>query len=671
MCGINAILRKNGAKADAGEITRMCAALAHRGPDGAGYALLNLERLALGHVRLSVIDLHTGDQPIYNEDGSICIVCNGEIYDYEALRADLQKRGHRFRTHTDTEVILHLYEEKGLDFIDELNGEFAFVIWDGNTRRMIGARDRCGVKPLFYHSNHQELLISSEIKGIFSLNRVSRELNPDFFTGPLFAAWPRTLSAFKHVRPLSAGHLLIVDDDKAVREVPYWQPSYGPNEKISFEEATTKVRGLLSSAVTRRMAADVPVGTYLSGGLDSTLVCGLMAERTTRLKAFSIGFGQSIYDESSEAAKTARHFGADFETIDCNDDILAENFFKTLYHVEQPIANPNSIAKQVLSNLVRSRGYKVCLTGEGSDELFGGYAYFKLEKIWAMIEAGGGEARKGKALLKRFQAREACSEGLLWQRGNDWKKMDRRHGFAGFHQMRAKQHEWVMHHLVRPEVIEQSRFGGPTETFHSEFDGQGLEDMDPFNATRFMTFNQLTSYIIPTLGDRVEMANSVECRTPFLDKDLVDYTQKIPPRHFMDLETLREKRILHKAFEGMLSPLGSSFHKHPFLSPSWHGLVNSAKGKKLVKHLISPEMVERAGLFNSARFRQLVFYWNYLPRKMPLWKRIDVIMGMMLTAHALHEIFVENPVSVSKSFAIEDRTWRGREQLSRRALAAS
>lgn len=671
MCGVNAILRKDGHRADVGEITRMCAAIHHRGPDGAGYALLNRARLALGHVRLSIIDLHAGDQPIYNEDGSICIVFNGEIYDYKALRERLQDLGHAFRTQTDTEVIIHLYEEYGMDFVHELNGEFAFILWDSNTRRLIAARDRAGVKPLFYHVNHQEVLISSEVKGIFALNRVPREMNPEFFTGPLFGVFPRALSAFKHVKALPAGHFLIIDDDKVAQEVPYWQPSYQVNENISADEAQHKVRGLFSAAVCRRMVADVPVGTYLSGGLDSTLVCGLMAERTTRLKAFSIGFGQTIYDESSEAKRIAKHFGAEFETIDCNDNALAENLQKTLYHVEQPLANPNAIAKQMLSNLVRSRGYKVCLTGEGSDEIFGGYAFFKLEQIWKMLEAGGETAKQGRQLLKKFKSMEGRSEGLLWQRGNDWRKLDRRHGYASFHQMRAKQHDWVMRKLVRPEVIDAASINSPTATFNSEFDQKNLKNLDPFNATRFMTFNQLVSYIIPTLGDRVEMANSVECRTPFLDKNLIEFVQKVPTQHFMDIENLQEKHLLQKAFHGTLSGLGTTFHKHPFLSPSWHGLVHSEAGKKYVHHLVSPEMVRRAGLFNSFGFQQVAFYWNYLPRRMSLWKRVDVIMGMMLTAHALHEIFVEKPVTVSSSFDIQDRTMRPRRNQSTHAMEVS
>ena len=196
MCGIAMILRKDRSPAEREDITRMCSAISHRGPDGAGYALLDHGTLAFGHVRLSIIDLQEGDQPLYNEDGTICITFNGEIYDYKQLREELIDQGHRFRTHSDTEVIVHLYEQHGMDFIHRLNGEFAFIVWDSRNRRLLAARDRCGVKPLFYWETDKEILISSEVKGIFALNRVPRSINPDYMIGPMLGVFPRAISAF-------------------------------------------------------------------------------------------------------------------------------------------------------------------------------------------------------------------------------------------------------------------------------------------------------------------------------------------------------------------------------------------------------------------------------------------------------------------------------------------
>lgn len=667
MCGINTILKKDGVKASVEDIHRMCSAIKHRGPDDAGYALLNQGRLALGHVRLSIIDLHSGDQPLYNEDGSICIVFNGEIYDYKEMREELLKQGHKFRTHTDTEVIVHLYEQHGLDFIHYLNGEFAFAIWDANQRRLIAARDRCGVKPLFYFENGKELLISSEAKGILSLPRIPRALNPDMFTGPLFGSWPRAMSSFEGINTLSPGHFLIVEDGRPSREVPYWKPTFKVDPSISFKDARDQVRDLFTKAVRRRMVADVPVGTYLSGGLDSTLVCGLMAEQTKNFKAFSIGFGKTIYDETDAARQIASHFGAEFEAIDCDDEVLADEFLKTLYHVEQPLANPNAIAKQVLSRLVRSKGYKVCITGEGADEVFGGYAYFKLEKIWRMLLAGGAEAAEGRELMKQFKALEKRSEGVLWHRSSKWKHLPKIFGYPSFNQMRVRQSTTVSGRLLTAELRERARFKTPTDRFNYEFPAEELAQLDPFNATKVMTYNQLVSYIIPTLADRVEMANSVECRTPFLDKDLIEYASTVDPSYFMNIQTLREKHLLRESFKDILPPIVASVHKHPFLSPSWRSVSATRQGREMVESLLSREAIHSTGYFKQFGIQRVKFYWNWLPKSTTLSKRVDVIAGMILSAQAMHRLFVENEIEVDMKMPIRDRSWNSEKQPLREA----
>jgi asparagine synthase (glutamine-hydrolysing) len=655
MCGINMILRKDGSPAEREDITRMCSAISHRGPDGAGYALLDRGALAFGHVRLSIIDLQEGDQPLYNEDGAICITFNGEIYDYKQLREELIEQGHRFRTRSDTEVIVHLYEQHGMDFIHRLNGEFAFIIWDGRERRLVAARDRCGVKPLFYWETEKEILISSEVKGIFALNRVPRNINPDYMIGPLLGVFPRAISAFEGIRNLRPGHFLIVESGRRSREVSYWQPTFKTNPAITFNDAKDEVRRLFTRAVERRMVADVPVGAYLSGGLDSTLVCGLTAARTSKLKAFSVGFGKTIYDETDAARQTAAHYGAQFEAIDCSNDVLAENFLKTIFHIEQPIANPNSIAKQVLSRLVHSKGYKVCLTGEGSDEVFGGYAYFKLERIWRMLLAGGEQARQGRALWKRFKKLETPSEGILWSRSNHWRKLELVFGYPSFQQMRAVDTSRGMNWILAPEVVERASFATPYDYFLSEFPPEQLSQLDPFNAAKLITFNQLVSYIIPCLGDRVEMANSVECRTPFLDRDLVEFASTVEPSHFMDIDHLMEKLLLRAAFADLLPPAVVGTHKYPFLSPNWLSFSQTVEGSRLFRELLSPQRLRATGLFRPAFIRQVLWYWKWLPKRARIL--IDTLAGIVLGMQALHHLFVENPIATDPAFTIRDRSW--------------
>jgi len=657
MCGIAMILKKDRSPAEREDIARMCSAISHRGPDDAGYASLDRGALAFGHVRLSIIDLQSGNQPLFNEDGSICITFNGEIYDYKQLRQELIDQGHTFRTHSDTEVIVHLYELHGMDFIHRLNGEFAFIIWDGRNRRLLAARDRCGVKPLFYWESAKEILISSEVKGIFALNRVPRSINPDYMIGPVLGVFPRATSAFAGIRNLSPGHFLIVESASRSREVAYWQPAFKTNLAISFTEAKEEVRRLFTQAVERRMVADVPVGAYLSGGLDSTLVCALTAARTSKLKAFSVGFGKTIYDETDAARQIAGHYGAQFEAIDCSNDMLAENFLKTIFHIEQPIANPNSIAKQVLSRLVRSKGYKVCLTGEGSDEVFGGYAYFKLERIWRMLLAGGEQARQGRVLWQRFKKLETPSEGILWSRSNGWRKLQLVFGYPSFQQLRAVDSTRGMKWIFTPEILEHASYPTSYDYFLSEFPPERLSQLDPFNATKLITFNQLVSYIIPCLGDRVEMANSVECRTPFLDRDLIEFAATVDPAHFMDIEQLMEKRLLRAAFGDLLPPVVAGTHKYPFLSPNWLSFAQTTEGARLLREFLSPKRLRAAGLFRPEFIRHVLRFWQWLPQR--AFILVDTLAGIVLSMQALNYLFVEQPIATDSNFSIRDRSWSG------------
>src|SRR4051812_6935148 len=273
MCGISAVHRLDGSVPETSDIRRMCSAIEHRGPDGAGFARMAGGSVLLGHTRLSIIDLESGAQPLFNEDGTIGITFNGEIYDYQAHRERLLAAGHHFKTRSDTEVLVHLYEEHGMDFLDMLNGEFALVIYDSRQRRLVAARDRMGVKPLFYSVQGQELLIASEAKSILALPRVPRELSADYLMGSHLGAFPAGVSPFEGIRSLRPGHAFVATRHGVGPEVAYWKPSFQVDETMSFEDAKGRVRELFVAAVKRRMVADVPVGTYLSGGLDSSLVC--------------------------------------------------------------------------------------------------------------------------------------------------------------------------------------------------------------------------------------------------------------------------------------------------------------------------------------------------------------------------------------------------------------
>src|SRR5262245_32700891 len=237
MCGVASVVRLDGGPVDPADLRRMCSAIAHRGPDGAGYALLDRGRVGLGHVRLSIVDLAGGQQPLYNEDLSIAVVCNGELYDYPRLRRELTRRGHHFRTTSDSELLVHLYEEHGTDLFRRLNGEFAFVLWDARRRRLLAGRDPAGVKPLYYHAAPGELLFCSEVKGIYALARIDRRLSRRYLAGPALGVYVEDPSAFENVRTVKPGHYLVVEPDGGWRECAHYRQEFRPHEDMSFEDA--------------------------------------------------------------------------------------------------------------------------------------------------------------------------------------------------------------------------------------------------------------------------------------------------------------------------------------------------------------------------------------------------------------------------------------------------
>jgi asparagine synthase (glutamine-hydrolysing) len=659
MCGIVGIFKKNGDRVVADDIRMMGSTLLHRGPDEAGYALLGDGQVGFGHLRLSIIDLAGGQQPIYNEDYTVCLVFNGEIYDYSEIRKDLLNRGHSFRTESDSEVIIHLYEEYGLDFFKYLNGEFAFLLWDQGRRRLVAARDRFGVKPLFYRETADEVLFASEAKGILALPRVERHLANDYLTGPLFGVIPPDNSPFAGISALKPGHMLLVDHGFVHPTRPYWQVTFDVLSDMSREEAERGVYEHLEKAVARRMVADVDVGVYLSGGLDSTLVCGLMTAATQGVRAFNIGFSGSAYDESSLSSRIARYYGAKFSSIDCSMERMSEHYLQTVYHVELALANPSAMAKLMLSNFVRGQGVKVCLTGEGADEGFGGYAFFKLEKIWQLLESGvASERHHGLGLLERMKQIDHRSRGILWDSDLPWRKGPRSLGYANYQHIRA----WYSHRYVQRifnrKVRRLTTDDSPLRVFEKHFINDAMGGLDPFNASRVVAMGQLSGYVIPSLGDRVEMAHSVECRTPFLDRDLVEFIAKIPPKYFIDMENLREKDLLRRATDRLLPDFVKGEHKHPFFSNNWRAFYRTRRGRDLVDELTSVSALKKSGIFNPKWISIYLALWKSAPESSKFFKRLDLFVGFVIGTQALNALFIAGCPRGDREFPMVDRTVR-------------
>ena len=381
MCGIAGIIDFNNPPSES-LLRDMIGFLGHRGPDAFG--LYRDDQAGLVHARLSIIDLSGGDQPIHNEDQTLWIIYNGEVFNYPELREDLVKKGHLFYTRTDTEIILHLFEEEGPECLKKLNGQFAIAIWDTVNKRLFLARDRMGIRPLFYHQSGSRLIFGSEIKALFADDSLSRLLNrsalSDTFTcwSPLGAE-----TAFKGVYQLPPAHFAVFDK-KGLDIRPYWKIPFSsaPYEDRPLSNWVEELEELLVDAVRIRLRADVPVGAYLSGGLDSTYVTSLVKKRfNNELRTFSVSFADERFNEAEFQDRAVGAIGTNHSSIHSTEKDIGESFPAVVWHTEVPLLRTAPGPLYRLSQLVRENRFKVVLTGEGSDEIFGGYDIFKEDRI--------------------------------------------------------------------------------------------------------------------------------------------------------------------------------------------------------------------------------------------------------------------------------------------------
>jgi asparagine synthase (glutamine-hydrolysing) len=413
MCGIVALFsRRNPIEPET--VQRAIQRLHHRGPDGRRHWISADRRVALAHARLSIIDLTTGDQPIASEDERARIVVNGEFYGYEAIREELERSGHRLRTRSDSEIAVHLYKDLGPQCLHRLRGEFAFVIWDEANRLMFAARDRFGIKPLFYALHQNMLYLTSEVKALFAAG-VPALWDTDNFYQTVEMGGYQTRTLFEGVFQLPPGHYLIASDSH-VQISKYWDFDYtiadasGPQRSDADYKA--EFREALEDAVRVRLRADVPVGCYLSGGLDSCSVLGLAARhRPDPIRAFTLTFDRPEYDEEVQAREMASKVGAEFHPIPIRQDDLADHFADAIAQSETVTFNAHGVAKYLLSKAVRDAGYKVVLTGEGSDEILGGYPPFRRDML--LYNRAGQDPEVVAKLLKELENLNTVSRGML------------------------------------------------------------------------------------------------------------------------------------------------------------------------------------------------------------------------------------------------------------------
>jgi len=603
VCGITGILNLSSQEPPSLEqITAMISPLRHRGPDQSGVYLD--DAVALGNLRLSIIGLGDGIQPISNETGKLWIVYNGEAFNYVELKSDLIKKGHLFATGTDTEVLLHLYEEYGTNCLGMINGQFALAIWDSEKKELFLARDRVGIRPLYYTCSAGRLLFASEIKAILAVD-TARQIDLEALS-QVFTFWT-TLpgrTVFQGVQEVPPGHYLLVKDAR-IDAKPYWSiPFYPPEERLnSLGEAAEQLRGLLNDAVRLRLRADVPVGAYLSGGLDSSIIAMLISRNCqSHLKTFSLGFQAAPFDETSFQRDMISYLGTDNRQVSISNAEIREFFPDTLWHCEKPMLRTAPVPMFLLSQLVQSEGYKVVLSGEGADEIFGGYNIFKEAKIrdyWARQPVS--ERRplllerlypyvfqnpaRGRSYLRDFFAVKPhelenpyFSHQIRWEhsrRNLGFFSDDCRAALCAYDPM-LELARWLPGDFSRRDLLSRAQ----------------LLEMELF----------LASFLLSSQGDRVGMAHSVEMRHPFLDYRVIDLAFRLPPR--WKIRGLNEKYLLKRAFRGQIPESIVQRDKQPYRAPI-RELFYSHAPADYADDLLSEERLREYGYFNPKKVSRL------------------------------------------------------------------
>ncbi|MDQ2691205.1 MAG: asparagine synthase (glutamine-hydrolyzing) [Chloroflexota bacterium] len=596
MCGICGVVSlQSDVPVDRAIFLRMNAALRHRGPDDEGYYHDNYA--SLGIRRLSIIDLHTGQQPICNETGDIWVVYNGEIYNFRHVRASLEQLGHIFKTQSDTEVIVHAYEEYGDECVKHFNGMFAIALWDARRRRLLLARDRVGIKPLFYWAGHDQLVFGSELKALHLHPEVPRQVEPaaiDLFLTLEYIPAPRTI--YKDVFKLLPGHVLVVENGQ-VKITRYWDVPYQPVDRNEVE-CTEMLSDLIEESVRMRLMSDVPLGAFLSGGIDSSTIVGYMSRAMSQpVQTFSVGFEDETYNELPYAQAVAEHFGTAHHVEILKPDYvsLAEEL---VTHFDEPFAD-TSVFPTFLVSKVASGNVKVVLSGDGGDELFAGYDTYRAEKLGQYYGRLPGGLRKSVLpKLAEWIPPQPAKKGLI----NKVKRM-----VEGGALHPSLQHTRWMIFLspTEKDMLYSSELRATlngqliTDVFTGYF--EKARQFDRLAQQQYVDVKTYLADDILAKVDRMSMAVSIEARVPLLDYRIVEFALNLPPH--MKLNGTRTKSILRRAVRNLVPDLVLEKPKQGFSVPMKHWLCTSLKPMML--DLLSKDSLQKQGYFDE----QVVAKW--------------------------------------------------------------
>ena len=636
MCGVAGIIDYSSKANNKSTIESMIRAISYRGPDESGIYFSPFATIA--NVRLSIIDIEGGQQPLSDPSGRFWITLNGEIFNYKELRKELEKSGFSCRTQSDTEVLVQLYALHGRKCLDLLNGQFAFAIWDKLEEELFIARDRVGIRPLFYNITNAIFSFASEIKALFKQKHISRELRPESLA-QIYTFWSTLTpyTPFANIFELSPGHFLVYNR-KGLQIGKYWDLNFSENSCIrSINDALDNFHELFTNAVRLRLRADVEVAAYLSGGIDSSATVAYIKDiEPGILNTFSIGFEEKDFDESSYQKEAVKYFNTTHKSINCSSQNIAEQFPKVIWHSETPVTRTAPTPMLILSQLVRENNIKVVITGEGSDEMLAGYDIFR-EAIIRRFWASQPDSALRPLLLKKLypdipQLRNAYPNVLKMFFGY---KLEEVNDPFYSHLLRWNNSNYIKKHFsacLQEDLQNYSPF--------SELAGKLPEDYNSWNllakAQWLETTIFMSGYLLSSQGDRMSMANSVEGRYPFLDYRVIEFCAGL--KSTFKLNGINEKYLLKKLLKDRIPESIIKRPKQPYRAPI-SSVFLSKERPEYVRFMLSDTYTKRAGIFN---FKSISDLLNKIEKTGTSSEVDNMVLTAIISTHLLHHQFIEN-----------------------------